>query len=118
MVLARGRMRDTQLTRGEDMRAGDGGIVALALLSLFASTEQPAGPVEVRFAVDSPLEGAVSSEPVSEAKFPASWENAGNFIDSELDGASTRAKKIIKSVPYGPIPYASEQGIFCGLAGN
>ena|SRR6516162_10162139 len=72
-------MRDTQLTRGEDMRAGDGGIVALALLSLFASTEQPAGPVEVRFAVDSPLEGAVSSEPVSEAKFPASWENAGNF---------------------------------------
>jgi len=44
--------------------------------------------------------------------------NTGNFIDSELDGASTRAKKVIKSVPYGPIPYASEQGIFGGLAGN
>jgi hypothetical protein len=74
--------------------------------------------VRTEFAADSPLEGAVSSEPVFEAKFPASWENAGNFIDSELDGASTRAKKVIKSVPYGPIPYASEQGIFCGLAGN
>jgi hypothetical protein len=35
---------------------------------------------EVRFAVDSPLEEAVSSEPVSEAKFPASWENTVNFV--------------------------------------
>jgi hypothetical protein len=32
------------------------------------------------FAVDSLLEEAVSSEPVSEAKFPASWENTGNFV--------------------------------------
>ena len=29
---------------------------------------------------DSPVEEAVSSEPVSEAKFPASWENTGNFV--------------------------------------
>ena len=28
------------------------------------------------------------------------------------------AKKAIRSVPYGPILYASEQGIFCGLTGN
>jgi hypothetical protein len=27
-------------------------------------------------------------------------------------GASTRAKKAINSMPYEPIPYASEQGIF------
>jgi hypothetical protein len=62
--------------------------------------------------MDSPLEEAVSSEPVSEAKFPASWENIGNFIDSELSSASTRAKKTINSVSYEPIPYAFEQGIF------
>ena len=28
------------------------------------------------------------------------------------------AKNGIKSERYEPIPYASEQGIFCGLAGN
>jgi hypothetical protein len=44
--------------------------------------------------------------------------NTGNFIDSELSGASMRAKKAINSVSYEPIPYASEQGIFGGLAGN
>ena len=75
-------------------------------------------PRRVRFARDSLLEEAVSSEPVSEAKFPASREFTGNFIDSELSGASTRAKKAINSVPYEPIPYASEQGICWGLAGN
>src|SRR4029077_6978297 len=32
-------------------------------------------------ATDSPLEEAVSSEPVSDPKFSASWENAGNFVD-------------------------------------
>jgi hypothetical protein len=60
---------------------------------------------EVRFAQDSPLEGGVSCELVSEnAKFPASWEYTGNFIDSGLGGASMAAKNDIKSVPYGPIP--------------
>jgi hypothetical protein len=34
---------------------------------------------EVRFAEDSPLEEAVTSEPVSVWKFPASSEFAGNF---------------------------------------
>ena len=29
---------------------------------------------------DSPLEEGVTSELVSEAKFPASWENTGNFV--------------------------------------
>jgi hypothetical protein len=75
--------------------------------------------VRTEFAADSPLEGGVSCELVSEnAKFPASWENAGNFADSGLGGASEAAKKGTKSVSYGPIPYASEQGIFCGLTGN
>jgi hypothetical protein len=73
---------------------------------------------EVRFASDSLLEGAVTSELVSVSKFPVSRENTGNFIDSELSGSSTRDETAIKSVPYEPIPYASEQGIFCGLAGN
>jgi hypothetical protein len=71
-----------------------------------------------RFVPDSPVEGAVTCELVSVSKFPVSRENTGNFIDSELSGASTRAKKAINSVPYEPIPYASEQGIFWGLAGN
>jgi len=31
----------------------------------------------VKFAVDSLLEGAVTSEPVSEPKFPVRWENTG-----------------------------------------
>ena len=58
-----------------------------------------------KFAVDSPLEGGVSCELVSEnAKFPASWEYTGNFIDSGFGGASRAAKNGIKSVPHGPIP--------------
>jgi hypothetical protein len=35
---------------------------------------------EIEFAPDSPLEEAVLSELVSETKFPASWENTGNFV--------------------------------------
>ena len=31
---------------------------------------------------DSPVEEAVLSELVSEAKFPASWENTGNFASA------------------------------------
>jgi hypothetical protein len=34
---------------------------------------------EVRFAEDSPLEGAVSSELVSESKFPGYWERYREF---------------------------------------
>jgi hypothetical protein len=63
---------------------------------------------KLKFACDSPLEGGVSCELVSEnAKFPASREFTGNFIDSGLGGASEAAKKGMKSVSYGPIPYAS-----------
>ena len=69
--------------------------------------------------MDSPVEGGVSCELVSEiAKFPASWENTGNFADSGLSGAWEAAKKDTKSVSYAAIPCASEQAIFCGLAGN
>jgi len=29
-----------------------------------------------------------------------------------------RSERLVESVPYEPIPYASEQGIFCALTGN
>ena len=65
-------------------------------------------------ALDSPLEEGVLSEPVSESrKFPVSRENTGNFVDLRLASVSAAAKKGIKPEPYGPIPYAPEQGIFC-----
>jgi hypothetical protein len=51
-------------------------------------------------------------------KFPASRELTGNFIDSGLGGASIAPKKRLEPEAYEPIPYAPEQGIFCGLAGN
>ena len=37
------------------------------------------------------------------------------ILDSD---AAKAAKKGTESVPYGPIPHASEQGIFCRLTGN
>jgi hypothetical protein len=49
-------------------------------------------PSSGQFALDSPLEEAVTSEPVSEI------------------GPNTMA--------YDPIPYATEQGSYFGLAGN
>jgi hypothetical protein len=52
-----------------------------------------------------------------EAEIPAN-SLLGNFIEAGLGGASTAAKKGFKPEPYEPIPYASEQGIFGGLAGN
>jgi len=58
------------------------------------------------------------ANPSLKPKFPASRENTGNFIDSGLGRASTVEKTSIVSILYGPIPYASEQGIFYGLAGN
>jgi hypothetical protein len=70
-----------------------------------------------RFA-DSPLEEAVSSELVSEADFPASREFTENFIDWGLSRSVNASKTRADSKAYQPIPYASEQGIFCGLAGN
>jgi len=41
---------------------------------------------------DSPVEGAVRSELVSEAKFPASRENTGNFIDFGLGHLNLSSK--------------------------
>jgi hypothetical protein len=59
------------------------------------------------------------SELVSEGRNSLlAGEFAGNFIEAGLGGASTAAKKGFIPEPYEPIPYASEQGIFGGLAGN
>jgi len=46
-----------------------------------------------RWFADSPLEGAVRSELVSEAKFPASRENTGNFIDFGLGHLNLSSKR-------------------------
>ena len=79
-----------------------------------------AGPrsEEVGFAHDSALEEAVSSELVSEAKFPASWENTGNFVRLGLRVRLLDRNPASNSMAYDAIPYASEQGIYFGLAGN
>ena len=69
----------------------------------------------MRFAPDSPLEGAVSSEPVS--AFVAG-KIQGISSDSGLGDALNVAKRDVKSELYERIPYASERGIFCGLTGN
>jgi hypothetical protein len=67
---------------------------------------------------DSPLEEAVSSEPVSETKFPASWENTGNFVRRGLRLPLLAWNLGPNTMAYDPIPYATEQGIYFGLAGN
>ena len=63
---------------------------------------------EARFALDSPVEGGVSCELVSE--MPNSLlagKIQGISADSGLGSASDAAKKATKSVSYEPIPYAS-----------
>ena len=45
-----------------------------------------------KFAPDSLLEEAVTSELVSERPIPCSWENTGNFIDSGLGCPNYRSK--------------------------
>ena len=67
---------------------------------------------QFEFATDSPLEEAVSSELVSDPKFPAGWENAGNFVDSGLNDASKGAKKGAKSVAPGTNSLRSPAGNF------
>src|ERR1700719_4242167 len=67
---------------------------------------------------DSLLEEAVSSEPVSEAKFPASWENTGNFVRRGLRVRLLAWNLGPNTTAYDPILYATEQGIYFGLAGN
>ena len=71
-----------------------------------------------RFAADSPLEEAVLSELVSEAKFPASWEYTGYFVRRGPPSGLLAWNPEPNSTIYEPIPYASEQGIYLRLAGN
>src|ERR1700751_358388 len=73
---------------------------------------------KVGFAMDSPLEGAVTSETVSGAKFPASWENTGNFAPLGLRERLLASNAATDSTVYRIIRYALEQGIYFGLAGN
>ena len=73
---------------------------------------------EFKFAYDSLLEEAVSSEPVSGLEFPASWEYTGKFIDFCLGQPILSSEGPFTSRPYDQIPYATEQGINCRVAGN
>jgi hypothetical protein len=75
-------------------------------------------PARNRKFADSPLEEAVSSELVSEPKFPASWEYTGYFVRRGLRVDYRAWNPQLNSTTYDPIPYASEQGIYFGLAGN
>jgi hypothetical protein len=54
----------------------------------------------------------------SEAKFPASWENTGNFVRLGLRVRLLARNPASNSMAYDAIPYASEQEIYFGLAGN
>ena len=71
-----------------------------------------------RFAVDSPLEEAVSSELVSISNSLLSWEKTGKFINFASGIRVSHRKRFLGSVPYGGIPYATEQATNCALAGN
>jgi hypothetical protein len=82
------------------------------------STVAVPGIARDRGFADSPVEEAVTSELVSEAKFPASWEITGNFIEPGLSCASSSVKTRVGSKVYDPIPYAPEQGIYFALSGN
>jgi len=62
---------------------------------------------------------AAMLRPTKPMNFPASWENAGNFVNFALSNPSKVIKKrslinLVRSL----IPGASEQGIFCRRAGN
>src|SRR5438270_5618510 len=52
------------------------------------------------------------------AKFPASWENTGNFARLGPRVRLLARNPVPNSMAYDPIPYASEQGIYFRLAGN
>ena len=65
-----------------------------------------------RFAVDSPLEEAVSSEPVSERrKFPLAGKIQGILFVWASEGGYWLRNAGPNTIAYDPIPYASEQGI-------
>jgi len=50
--------------------------------------------------------------------FSASWENTGNFTRLGLRGRLLGSNAATDSTVYRVIPYAPEQGIYSGLAGN
>ena len=71
------------------------------------------------FAADSPLEGGVMCELVSGSpKFPASREKTGNLHLLALRGRQMMPNTGADPMSYEEIPFASEQGISCGLTGN
>ena len=73
---------------------------------------------EPGFAQDSPLEGRVSCELVSEMpEFPASWENTGNFADSGLAGTSEAAKSARNQFLTGQFPTHPDREFFAALQG-
>jgi hypothetical protein len=49
---------------------------------------------------------------------PASWENTGNFARLGLRERLLASNAATDSTVYRIIPYALEQGIYSGLAGN
>ena len=58
-------------------------------------------------------------ELVSESlKFPASREKTGNLHRLALRGRQMMPNTGADPMSYEEIPYASEQGISCGLTGN
>src|SRR5690242_1602538 len=72
----------------------------------------------IEFADDSPLEEGVSSEPVSEApKFPASWENTGNFIDSGLGARQRWLKRASNQCVTDQFPTHPNREFFAALQG-
>ena len=56
---------------------------------------------EFKFAYDSLLEEAVSSEPVSGLEFPASWEYTGKFIEFTLGQQNPAPKGSVRSMTHG-----------------
>jgi hypothetical protein len=74
-------------------------------------------PRRNRFASDSPLEEAVSSELVSEADFPASREVTENFIDWGSRGASTPAKRALGQRLTSQFPTHPNREFFAVLQG-
>jgi hypothetical protein len=77
-----------------------------------------AAPDQYEFARDSSLEGRVSCELVSEPKFPGNREKYRDFHRRSLRVRLVARNPEPNSVIYDPIPYASEQGSYFGLAGN
>jgi hypothetical protein len=62
--------------------------------------------------------GSLKRTRLFDPRFPASRENTGNFGCRGLRRRLSAQNPATLSVLYGVIPYASEQGIYFGLAGN